>query len=511
MSDEKENNQGKNQDKEKDEQEAPKELDFTMFNELVGRQSVLYNPIWMNDLLKLQDTKPDKFKRERIIEWLKNPARSEMALRELSQYFSNSSLHYKRIVFYLASMLTFDHVITPVNATAEDMMTSAFQKNYRKVINWLNDFNLKEEFTKIMRIVMAEDVYYGYKRYDGGKFRIQKLPSDWCKLVSRNENGYQYAFDMTYFLLPAVNIDHFPPEFKTYVRELKKGGTNTGTYWVLLDPDKSVVFKFDENIATIVPPLLGVFLDVLEINNFRDLIKARATLDTYKLLHQKIPMSQGKDAKPNQFLIDLNNAAKFHKNTKSNLPQGVELATSPMDLNSIDIEKSQNKDSVVGVAEENYFKSVGVSQLLFGETSNSVGLKYSMQNDEAFVIHMYRQFERFVNNELAKLTGSFNFKILFPDITYYNRSYKQEQFLKAAQYGYPKSLYGASLGLSPNHLEGMVDLENAMKLHDKMIPLRSSHTDSGNSEGGRPQESDSKVSESGVKTRDNESNQNRET
>jgi hypothetical protein len=359
-----------------------------------------------------------------------------------------------------------------------------------------------------MRIVMGEDTYFGYIRSEGKKFAIQKMPTKYCKLVNRNEDGYVYAFDMNYFLLPGVNIDDYSPDFKIYFDEMKKGQTNTGTYYVILDPDKSFVFKFDETIATIIPPLLGLFLDVLEISEYKDLIKSRAVLDSYMLLHQKIPMRTDKDAKNDSFLISLDNAAKFHANTKANTPEGVKVVTTPMDMNPIKIDRSQNKDSIIGLAESQFYKTAGISETLFAESQNQIGIKYSVQTDETFVLHMYRQFERWINRQLDKVSGKYKFRLKFLEITYYNKQDKIDAYKESAQYGIGKTLYAASLGMSPSDFLDLSEYEKSLNLSETLEPLMSSHTISGK-DGGRPEKKVEDLSPSGDKTRSSGENANR--
>lgn len=491
------------------EQNSPEpQVDFSLFNKIVGGNSILFNPMWMNNLLKMQDTRPDKFSRENIIDWMKNPAGAEDQLRELNQYFFNTSEYYKRIVFYFASMLTFDYVLIPYGVDASDYKTPAFKKSQRKVFDFLDTFHIKDELNKIMRIIMGEDVYFGYIRQEGKKFAIQKMPSSYCKLVSRNENGYVYAFDMNYFLLPGVNIEDYSPDFKIYYDEMMKGKTNTGTYYVILDPDKSFVFKFDENNATIVPPLLGLFLDVLEIGEYKDLIKSRAVLDSYMLIHQKIPMRTDKDAKADSFLISLPNAAQFHANTKANTPEGVEVVTTPMDLSPIKIDRSQNKDSIIGLAESNFYKSAGVSQMLFSDSQNQVGINYSVKTDEAFIIHMYRQFEKWINRQLDEVSKKYKFRLKFLDVTYYNQEDKQNTFKEAANSGIGKLAYASSLGFSPSELLDMTAYENSLDLDEILKPLQSAHTQSGK-DAGRPQVNEKDLSASGANTRATGGNENK--
>lgn len=496
------------EEEKKSSEQQDEQLNFEYFNRVVGGNSILFNPFWMNDLLKLQDTRPEKFSRENIIEWMKNPAGAENQLRELNQYFINTSMYYKRIVDYFAKILTFDYILIPYNVDKSDMKKTAFKKSRQKVFDFLDQFNLKDELYKIMRIVISEDAYFGYIRDDGDKFTIQKMPTKYCKLVARNENGYMYAFDMNYFLLPGVNINDYSPDFKRYYDELKNGATNTGTYYVILDPEKSFVFKFDETIATIIPPLLGLFLDILEIAEYKDLIKSRAVLDSYMLIHQKIPMNTSKDAKADSLMISLPSATQFHANVKANLPEGVNLATTPMDLTPIKIDRSQNKDSIVGLAESSFYKTAGVSQTLFAESQNQVGINYSVQTDESFVIHMYRQFERWINLQLDKISGKYKFRLRFPDFTWYNIDDKRNAYKEAAQYGIGKTLYGASLGLSPSEFLSLADYEKTLGL-EELTPLQSAHNQS-TKNAGRPQSNIKDLtSESGIRERDTGENENR--
>lgn len=493
---------------EKKEQASPEEtVNFEYFNRIVGGNTILFNPLWMNSLLKMQDTRPEKFSRENIIDWMKNPAAAENQLRELNQYFLNTSTYYKRIIDYFAKILTFDYTLIPYGVDKGDLNSPAFKRSRKKVFDFLDQFHIKDEFYKIMRILMGEDTYFGYIRNEGKKFAIQKLPTKYCKLVNRNEDGYVYAFDMNYFLLPGVNVDDYSPDFKVYFDELKKGKTNTGTYYVILDPDKSFVFKFDETNATIIPPLLGLFLDVLEISEYKDLIKSRAVLDSYMLLHQKIPMKTDKDAKSDSFLISLPNAAQFHANTKANTPEGVEVITTPMDLNAIKIDRSQNKDSIIGLAESQFYKTAGVSQTLFAESQNQIGIKYSVQSDETFVLHMYRQFEKWINRQLDGVSGKYKFRLKFLDITYYNRADKIDAYKEAAQYGIGKTLYASAIGLSPSDFLDLADYENSLGL-ESLTPLVSSHTQSGK-DGGAPEKKVEDLTKSGDKTRSTGENKNR--
>ena len=85
--------------------------------------------------------------------------------------------------------------------------------------------------------------------------------------------------------------------------------------------------------------------------------------------------------------------------------------------------------------------------------------------------------------------------------------------MKDAQYGVPvKSAIAASLGLNPPNMSAMLYMENEiLKLHDNMIPLQSSYTQSSDNEGGRPtaEENGEEISDSNENTREHDSNASR--
>lgn len=81
-----------------------------------------------------------------------------------------------------------------------------------------------------------------------------------------------------------------------------------------------------------------------------------------------------------------------------------------------------------------------------------------------------------------------------------------EQYLKAAQYGFPTlSYFCASQGLSQADMDGMDFLENQiLKLKDRFRPLLSSATVSSADGAGRPTKDDGDLSDSGESSREHD-------
>jgi len=495
----------------------PQELDpedLRKFSQAVGN-NINNNPLWMNELLKQQTTSSYKYKKSDIIKWTENPANSEKQLREVAMYLYNTSSFFKRIVYYLSSICTLDHMIIPYNISESDVKSTVFKKAKTKAYDWLNSFDIKKEFLSIMQVIVLEDIFFGYKRTSNTSTTLQRLPSAWCRLVSKTDIGFQYAFNFMYFLNPLVNIDTFPPEFRKYYDAVKAGDrtdingspVNSGSYyWVVLD-ENAVAFKFDSSTGIITPPLMGIFGDCLEIDTYKDLIKDKLTLDIQKLVYQRIPM--GKEKK-GEFLISLPDAKEFHNNAKANMPANVGIVTTPMEMASISFDKqAQTKDSLIGLGESNFFKAGGISEVLFSSDGGNIGLNLSVQTDYEFVKHCVRQFEKWINFQLNKLGGKFKFKIIFPDVSVFNRDELYTSALNAASLGYSKRLVACFQGINPQDFDSMMAFENGEDIVSTLLPLASAYTGGLSDTGGNPGKKTKDLTDKGLETKSSGANDNR--
>ena len=489
----------------------PEKLNYGLLSQM-SNTNWFNNPMWQNEILKEISTLSKKYKRDDVLTWLENYKFHEQELMELNQYLLNSSQHFRRVADYFIEMLTFNYVLLPVDSdlTEKEIDSPAFKKCYKSSKKWFEKFNVQDEGKRVFRNIMEEDVAFYYKREDVDKITFQRLPSAWCKIVNRNAYGFTYAFNFMFFWRLGINIKDYPPEFEKYINDIEEGKRkdNYYAYWVTLDAEKAVAFKFNEETGIIKSPFMGLFLDVLEISEYKNLIKSRSVLDNVLLLTQKIPMND-KSGKKNDFMIELEYVKSFQENIAKGLPQGVKVISSPMELNAqkLDGGSGQSKQSIVGIAEDAFYQSGGVAQSLFGSKDNkNIGILQSIKVDESWVLRFYRQFERWINFQLRLIGGKYRFKVWFPDITLYNASDKADMFLKASQYGFPPQLLFCALGATPNDYDNMSMMSKVYKIIENMIPLQSSHTQNGNDEGGTPKKKESDLTPSGQETRANGDN-----
>lgn len=449
-----------------------------------------------------------------ISQYLGNPSRYPKELAGMSTALYNASPHYKRLINYFANMPNLDYIIEPYGVDfSRSINEKSFRNAYKKAIDLVELMNIKHEFKKVMKVAWIRDTFYGYEFQTKDSYFIKELPNEYCKISSIEDGVYNIGFNFQYFDRVPAQLNFYPKEFKSMYNKWKNGSQKQ---WQELDSSKTVVIKVNEDIVDDLPPFVGVFKSIYDIEDYKALKLASTTMNNYKFIVQKIPI-RDKSERNNDFLIDLNNVTMFHNKTSATLPDGIGLITTPFEVETINFSKDTSETDNVQEAEREFYASAGTSSFLFNNNgSSSSSLTKSILVDEAEVFTLLRQIERHINRKIKKeVKGTFNFRVKILNTTVQNKDSVIEKYLQSAQYGLPvKLMLGSALGLSPSSMTSMAYLENViLDLTNQLIPLSSSHTQSGNidatDEGGRPQSSEDSLSEKGEQQRDRGDNENR--
>ena len=84
-----------------------------------------------------------------------------------------------------------------------------------------------------------------------------------------------------------------------------------------------------------------------------------------------------------------------------------------------------------------------------------------------------------INERFARKDVKFDFQIV--PTTRFNQQDMQTAYFRGAQYGYSKMFAGVAMGIKQMEQISLMDFENDfLKMSEKMIPLQSSYTTSGN-------------------------------
>lgn len=425
-----------------------------------------------------------KYTKAQLVEYLKAPDKNEKQLRDMSTYLYNISNFYRNLILYFSRMLTFAYIVEPYNLDlTKKVNEKTFRTQYQKVLNDLDKMNIKHEFQKIITIAFKQDVFYGYIYETADSFMVQELDPNYCKIASGEDGVYNIAFNCSYWDSRKEDLELVDPEFKTLYNTYKSQGNKLK--WQELNSEKTICIKINEEVLYPIPPFVSLFSALADIEDYRALSKASTETNNYKALSLKIPIN--KDT--GEPLIDWDKAKEYYGQLANVLPENIGAILTPMDIDAWDFQKSGalSDTNLVSNAEATFFAESGVNnQLLGGHTSSSSSLEKSMEVDETKLWGVLRQFERWTNRRLKRISGSVKFRANFLNVTTYNQKEVHERYLKDGQYGLPvRMAIAATSDMTASSLTNMAYLENTiLKLADNEIPLISSNVQSGDS--GRP-------------------------
>ena len=455
---------------------------------------------------------PYKPKPDEIQKWLEQPQEFEDQLSGLSQYLEGVVMQYERTIYHFASNLDFNYYIYPLTEVPNPKDEKAF-KSYKnaklKSLDWLRKFRLKEQCFNAVLGIIREGGKYFYVRESEDFIDLQEMPPQWCTIDGRTSLGYTYSMNMAFFLRAPQALQSYAPEFQQWFKDFyKEWKLNSNiVYYKKMPPEKSVVFLFDDTRAARLNPLRSLFKDALEVQEYKQLLKTKTMLDTWKLIYMQVPLD--KDGKP---AMDYKLTANWVAQAQASLPYGAVAFGSPLEAQELRVADSQSINILGSLVNSKYWENAGVSSLAYGSSDGKSqgAIKASNITDMQFINHLYRQFEKFINYQLSQKTGKHKFGVkIFGDS--FNRQEIVDKYKSSATLGVCKKEYLASLGKNPEEYElNMSDNDLYDWDTQKFIPFATSYTQSVAEVNGRPEMPDSQLGDAGEISKDYGVNEVRE-
>lgn len=467
------------------------------------------SPIW-NILDQSTKTNPTytMYTKEDILGYMQRPASNEKYLRNASIYMYDASSQYRRLIQYYALLLKWVYIVSPLNFDPTKVKEENFRRQYQKVMSTLENMNLAHELQKATMVALRDGVFYGAVWSTNMSFYIQRINPDMCSLTSINDGTWMYSVDMSQ--IQEKHLVLYPPEFTTMFNAYR----STGQKWQEVPENISFCLKADEtNVAYAVPPWCSTLPMLYDIETFKALQETATKIANYKLLAMKIELND--DGAPT---VDWDLAKQYYRQLCNVLPPYVGATISPMKIESYEFDKSGGTQDVDNVsrAENQFWSETGTSRLIHGSDDNNTAgaLKLSIRTDEELMFGMMSQAQRLINRILKNMSGTIKFKIDFLPITIFNEEEKAAMYKEAATLGVPgsKIAYAATIGMKQFDLPGLDFIEKTIVDCSTWSPLVSGYTGGGTAsgdKGGRPTAADDDLGESGEKTRDAGSNDNR--
>lgn len=477
--------------------------------------------------LLLQNVKKAKSKtftqytKDLIKQYLRNPYSNIDNIRNVSAFLSRTSMIYKKIISYFAQMPLFSYNVIYKSDFQKGIDSNKFLKSYQDILQKLQQVDFKKEFSTVIATALRDGVYYGFT-YDGegDGFFLYGLDPKYCKISAITGDGeYIIAFDATYFdtgtnseYLYGVDNDGegvwdqvFIEGYETY----KSQGQDFR--WFDLPPERTLCLLADEEADMPLPYFLPVFISLLDLLDLEQILMSKTELENYVLLVSKIPLLTNTQ-EVDDFAVSLELVQFMQDLLDQVIPSLVGTAYTPCDLDVVHFDQANSTEDTDKLAKSmnNLFSNLGISELVVsgGTSTNSVGLKHSIQNDESFALKYVSRLEHWMNSYI-KLNYSQDFIFKFHPITYFSQEDYVKRIKDAATTGLPVAMdYATSLGSTPYEVMCSTYMENALGIKDGLWkPLTTSYTQSGDGSQGAPEKDIDELSPEGIATRESGKNE----
>ena len=465
-----------------DEQKQPLSVFTKAINDMVAKNESSYN------LSRWGRSRYEKVKEYSLkeIENIIDSGSVEAQIALSRNYFTKGGF-YQRLLLHYATLLKYTGLLIPNPSFGKSLSESYITKKYRAAVNFIDNANLPKLFTHIAIKALRDGCYYGViQEVTDRSLSILDLPIFYCRSRFKDKEGNDIIeFDVTYFdsitdkeyRKRALAV--YPKEVVNLYRRYKN--RKTSDPWCYISPDIGICMSLINDR----PIFLNIISAALEYDDAKDINRERDLEEIRKILVQRIPHLQD-----GGLLFEPEEALEMHKGavdmTKKN--DNLSVLTTYADVDAV-VSKTSNDNSLNSVdkALSNIYAEAGSSSQLFGTDSN-LSLSTSITNDMALMMVLAHKLSNFITSIINKQYGNTNvtfvYKIL--PISYYNQNDYVETSLKLANSGYSFLLPAVAMDISQRELSNIKDLENnVLKLKEKLQPLSTSYTETGNV--GRPE------------------------
>ncbi len=443
--------------------------------------------------------------------WLESPATYSKQLRKVSQYLEGSINQYKRTIDHFSAILLFKNRLSGLDVPKNKKEEVAWDNGYKRCLDWLRKFNLQYQFKAIVDKSLLEGGIFTYLR-EGRDFNtLIEIPSDYCYITGKWDLGFTYAIDLGWFDI-IIGMEKTCPEiyeyYKVFVEARKSGlkGNDLIHYQFYPVPiDKGFVFTFDSYRAELIPPFTGIFKDALAILEYKNLLKQKTQLETWKMVSHIIPRK-----KDDSLVAEAKSAGQIIAAIQSVMPAGTIAYSSPFEPKELNFNNAQSANNLAGLGESLFYRSAGINgAILDASEKTAVAVTGSLRSDFGFVDHLYRQCENFVNLQLLLASRQMKFKISLYGNRYTEIEDRNAYMEACVRQNFPVSPLFGWFDIQPYEIDGTLYMEKKLKLKDNLEPIKSAFNTKdigGESSKGAPAKSDGEIKESGSKTKDYDSN-----
>ncbi len=407
-------------------------------------------------------------------------------MREISDFYFETSGVYKRDVEYLAKLYRYDYYLVPHISRNGEADKKKVLKIFDEALNFIENSSLRKLFSSKALEVIKYGCYYGYRIESKEKIILQDLPVEYCRSKYFINGKPTVEFNMKFFDDKFRDsgyrqkiLDIFPSDFNKGYRLYKSGQlppeqSGEENSWYMLDPKYAVKFNLNDSD---MPYLINAIPAIIDLDEAQEIDRKRMLQQLMKILIQKLPLDKNGD-----LIFDVEEGKDLHRNAVDMLSKtlGVEVLTTFADIDVKDMDTTTSitsKADALSKVERTVYNTMGISKNVFN-TEGNTALDKSILDDEASVKDFLFQFQDFANEALEpfnKNKKKCELKLKILETTIYNYKELSKLYKEQVQLGYSKLLPQLALGHSQKEILAELTFENdILELSKIMIPAQSS-------------------------------------
>lgn len=206
------------------------------------------------------------YTKDEIMTYLKNPYQYQKQLRDAAIYIYGASAHFRRLIQYFVSLSDLSYVVSPYRIDTSSAKVNTIGKQYRRTLNTLSAFDIKNQFPKILTVCLREDTCFCTLVEGTDNIIIQQLPSDYCDIAVIEGNVFNVSFNFSYFDTNSQYLEFYPQEFTRKYTAYQKDRVNLK--WQELDSPTSFAIKCNNDIPSYsLPPFVGIFRELYDLED----------------------------------------------------------------------------------------------------------------------------------------------------------------------------------------------------------------------------------------------------
>lgn len=505
---------------------------------LTGGINMYLTPQMVNRNLKNVNFNPQVSTYENILKALDDPKNNEDLLISYSQHQYMTNTLFKRNFDYYANLLAFNLAIIPKGKMSEeDWNSKAFKKDLDSVREFLDKFDYRTEFKKAVFNMLNADLYPCILRtdMDEDSWILQDFPYQQALITGKFSHGILCDYDLSFLMTGTQDVYMYPPwlvkkfknllEQKDYVpHNTINHRTGTFAFYIQTSPkeqkndygfyDGAWNFKFSPDFIAEIPYFAPMAADTSLTTPYRTLQYNQAISSARKIITAQWPLlkdtQSGKQADAlavrSETMGRILGAAMSGLNINSDL---FNLLAIPSD--KIELHQLENKNSAMY---QDYLKTVsgllgGANMLFTVQKQTATESLVTVDMDKHLMEKIYPQFEKFLDYYINMRVKKYKFKFTFSGTNMYmDKDARLKKVLEASSVGVVSAnSWANSMDLNIFELTKELEMTKSMGFSDKLLPMLNIYTKSGGDDkAGRPQSSNSELSESGQETRSESSN-----